>query len=108
MIVDSRVSIQQVLRMVCEQKVRSVQGDDITVHAGTLCIHGDQPGAVEFAKDIRAALQAENIDVKAVARKEYGVQVSVFPEPRRARWAAVRLYTEDGRASCRERGWQNG
>src|SRR3546814_7393876 len=38
MIVDSRVSIQQVLSMVCEQKVRSVQGDDITVHAGTLWI----------------------------------------------------------------------
>lgn len=68
MIVDSQVSIQQVLRMVREQKVRSVQGDDVAVHAGTLCIHGDQPGAVEFAKAIRAALKAEDIAVKAVAR----------------------------------------
>jgi len=68
MIVDSQASIQQVLRMVREQKVRSVQGSDVSVNAGTLCIHGDQPGAVVFAKAIRAALQAENIDVKAVRR----------------------------------------
>lgn len=68
MIVDSKLSIQQVLRMVREQKVRSVQGEDVTVNADTLCIHGDQPGAVDFAKAIRAALQAEGIEVKALGR----------------------------------------
>jgi UPF0271 protein len=68
MIVDSRLSIQQVLRMVREKKVRSVQGEDVGVNADTLCIHGDQPGAVDFAKAIRAALQAEGIEVKALNR----------------------------------------
>ncbi|TAM89242.1 MAG: LamB/YcsF family protein [Candidimonas sp.] len=66
MIVDSQVSIDQVLRMVCEGKVRSVQGSDVSVRADTLCIHGDQPGAVLFAKAIRAALQVEGIEVRAV------------------------------------------
>lgn len=69
MITDSTLSIKQVLRMVREQKVRSVQGEDITVNADTLCIHGDQPGAVAFATAIRAALQAEGIEVKALGRR---------------------------------------
>lgn len=64
MIEDPDVSIRQVLRMIKEEKVRTVQGDDIHVHADTLCIHGDQPGAVVFAKAIRQALQAENIEVR--------------------------------------------
>lgn len=36
-------------------------------HAGdadTLCIHGDQPGAVVFAERIRAALEADGIVVE--------------------------------------------
>jgi UPF0271 protein len=66
MIVDPKVSIQQVLRMIREKKVRTVQGGDITVHADTLCIHGDQPGAVVFAQAIRQALQAENIAVNRI------------------------------------------
>jgi UPF0271 protein len=69
MIVDSQISIKQVLRMVREGKVRSVQGGDINVRADTLCIHGDQPGAVMFARAIRAALQAEGIEVRAVGQE---------------------------------------
>lgn len=66
MIEDPKVSIQQVLRMVREEKVRTAQGNDIRVHADTLCIHGDQPGAVAFAQAIREALKAENIAVRAI------------------------------------------
>lgn len=69
MIVDTQVSIAQVLRMVHEHKVRSVQGEDVAVQADTLCIHGDQPGAVMFAKAIRAALQAEGIEVRAIGQQ---------------------------------------
>jgi len=67
MIKDVQVSIQQVLRMIREGKVRSAQGSDIHVHADTLCIHGDQPDAVAFAKAIREALLAENIAVQTVS-----------------------------------------
>lgn len=67
MIVDPQVSIQQVLRMVQEGRVRAVDGTDVPVQADTLCIHGDQPGAVMFAQSIRAALKEAEIDVKPVA-----------------------------------------
>ncbi|HWA39344.1 MAG TPA: hypothetical protein VG873_15915 [Burkholderiales bacterium] len=30
-----------------------------------MCLHGDQPGAVQFAKDIRQAFKEKGIDVAA-------------------------------------------
>ncbi len=66
MIVDVDVSIRQVLRMITEGKVATMQGVDVAVQADTLCIHGDQPGAVVFARAIRQALQDNNISVKTI------------------------------------------
>jgi 5-oxoprolinase (ATP-hydrolysing) subunit A len=66
MIVDIDVSIRQVLRMIREEKIRTVQGSDIDVRPDTLCIHGDQPGAPAFAKAIHQALEAEGIAVRAI------------------------------------------
>ncbi|NYT36968.1 LamB/YcsF family protein [Allopusillimonas soli] len=66
MIEDVDASVRQVLRMVTEGKIRSQQGTDISVQADTLCIHGDQPGAVEFAKVIRQALAEADIGVGTV------------------------------------------
>ncbi|NYT57482.1 LamB/YcsF family protein [Alcaligenaceae bacterium] len=66
MIEDPQQSIQQVLRMVMDGKVATQQGEDIAVQADTLCLHGDQPGAVIFAQAIRKALQEKNISVRSV------------------------------------------
>jgi UPF0271 protein len=65
MIEDVEQAIAQVRRMVLEGVVRSVNGVDVPVVADTLCLHGDQPGAVVFARRIRAALLADGI---AIAR----------------------------------------
>jgi UPF0271 protein len=40
-------------------------GSVVKVQADTLCIHGDQPGAVTFAKAIREALLAAGVEVGA-------------------------------------------
>ncbi|RTZ41156.1 LamB/YcsF family protein [Candidimonas sp. SYP-B2681] len=66
MIVDPAASIRQVLRMIKEGKVGTVQGEDVAVSADTLCIHGDQAGAVVFAQAIRQALKDENISVRKI------------------------------------------
>jgi len=42
--------------MVVNGKVRTQDGNEIAIAADTLCIHGDQPGAVAFARGIREAL----------------------------------------------------
>ena len=68
MIHDADAAIAQVRRMVGEGRVRSQQGSDVTVQPDTLCIHGDAPGAVDFAKRIRQALDADGVRVAAISR----------------------------------------
>jgi UPF0271 protein len=67
MIEDADVAAAQVRRMVLEGRVRAQSGRDVPVRADTLCIHGDQPGAVEFARRIRAELAAAGVQVAAPA-----------------------------------------
>ncbi|MBB5217009.1 LamB/YcsF family protein [Parapusillimonas granuli] len=66
MIVDPDIALRQVVRMVTEGKVESVQGVDIPVQADTLCIHGDQPGALVFARAICAGLQQAGIGLRTI------------------------------------------
>lgn len=66
MITDVDQSIEQVLRMVKESIVIAQDGSEVPVKADTLCLHGDQPDAIEFAKAIRKALKDHNINVKAL------------------------------------------
>jgi UPF0271 protein len=53
----------RVLRMLCEGKVRSVDGVDVDVRAETICLHGDNPEAVEFARALRAQLEKEGVTI---------------------------------------------
>jgi UPF0271 protein len=68
MIEDAEVAAAQVKRMVTEGIVRSQKGKDVPVKADTLCIHGDQPGALAFVRRIREELAAAGIEVRAPAR----------------------------------------
>ena len=67
LIADVEISIAQVKRMVMDGMVRSVQGKDVPVRADTLCIHGDQPNALAFARRIRNELERAGVDVKTLA-----------------------------------------
>ncbi|GAA4334380.1 5-oxoprolinase subunit PxpA [Variovorax defluvii] len=66
MIEDVNQSIAQVIRMIKEGVVRALSGKDVPVTADTLCIHGDQPGALAFARSIRAALREEGIEIRTI------------------------------------------
>lgn len=69
LILDPEAAAEQVVRLVKEGKVRSLQGPDVAVRADTVCLHGDGERAVEFARAIRARLEAEGIAVRAVGAK---------------------------------------
>ena len=66
MVRDVQTSLMRVKRMVEEGKVESNEGADLIVKADTLCIHGDEPGAVEFASKIRRMLADAGIRVTPV------------------------------------------
>jgi UPF0271 protein len=59
-------SVAQVLRMVREGRVRTTGGGDISIVADTLCLHGDGPHAVAFARGVRAALEAAGVSMRAL------------------------------------------
>lgn len=65
MITDERASVAQVLMMVEHGKVRSLRGAEVPVDAGTLCLHGDQPGAARFARALRQVFAERGIEVVA-------------------------------------------
>jgi UPF0271 protein len=65
MIEDAGKAVAQALAMVEEGYVTSVNGKRVPVAADTMCIHGDQPGAAEFAKRIRTAFQERGIRIAA-------------------------------------------
>jgi len=56
MIEDESEALTQVLGMAKTGKVVAIDGSEVSIKADTLCIHGDNPHAIEFAKKIKAAL----------------------------------------------------
>jgi UPF0271 protein len=63
MIENVNQSITQILQMVQKGFVTAVDGSHVALKAETLCIHGDQPNAVVFAKAIRTALHEAGIAI---------------------------------------------
>ena len=62
---DAGVAVSQVLRMVHDGVVRATDGTDVPITADTVCLHGDGPDPVAFARRLRAELGAAGIEVKA-------------------------------------------
>jgi UPF0271 protein len=65
MIEDAAQAVKQALAMLEEGVVVSLGGKRVPVAADTLCLHGDQPGAVPFAQAIRKAFSEKGIAIAA-------------------------------------------
>ncbi|HEY2799096.1 MAG TPA: 5-oxoprolinase subunit PxpA [Chthoniobacterales bacterium] len=62
---DAEEAARRVLRMLRENVVTTVEGDDLVIHADTICVHGDTPEAVAFVGELRGELAAAGIKVAA-------------------------------------------
>jgi UPF0271 protein len=62
---DPEEAAARVVRMLRQGKVRSVDGVDVDVRAETICLHGDKPGAVDFARALKSRLEKEGVSVRA-------------------------------------------
>lgn len=54
---DATAIAERVLRMVNDQAVVSVSGKTIKMPIDTICVHGDTPGAVSIARQVRSVLE---------------------------------------------------
>jgi UPF0271 protein len=57
----------RVFGMLRDEKVRAIDGTEVAVRADTICVHGDNPAAVEFARELRLALHQTGVVVAAPA-----------------------------------------
>src|SRR5437660_5186503 len=62
---DPKEAAERVLRMLREGKVRSVEGRDVVVRGESICVHGDTPNAVQFARELRSRLEREGVRISA-------------------------------------------
>ena len=65
LLLDPHEAAARVLRMLREGKIRSVDEVNVDVRAETICVHGDTPGAVEFARVLRSGLEREAVGIRA-------------------------------------------
>jgi UPF0271 protein len=63
MITDEGTAIKRVIRMIKENKVTAINGEDISIKVDSICVHGDGAKALEFVKRIKSSLEAENIEI---------------------------------------------
>lgn len=59
----------RVVQLVTCGTVAAVDGSLVPVEAGSVCLHGDTPGAVGLARAIREALSEAGIEVRPFARR---------------------------------------
>ena len=53
-------------RLVTRGEVEAITGTVIPLAVETLCVHGDTPGAVQIAAEVRAALEAAGVTLAAI------------------------------------------
>jgi len=60
---DPNAIADRVVQMVSTGRVISLDGSHIDVHAESICVHGDSPGAVEIARTVRKSLLAAGVEL---------------------------------------------
>ena len=64
LVADPAKAAEQAVRMVMEQKVKTITGKTITAKVDTICIHGDSPGADKIVAAVREGLVKAGATVK--------------------------------------------
>lgn len=68
MITDENLAIRRVISMVKEHHVTAITGKEIEVVPDSICLHGDSPKAVLFAKMIREELTKEGVEIAPISQ----------------------------------------
>ncbi|MFT4044112.1 MAG: 5-oxoprolinase subunit PxpA [Gordonia sp. (in: high G+C Gram-positive bacteria)] len=64
-LLDTEQIASRVVELVTSGTLTAIDGTRIEIHADSICLHGDTPGAVEHARAVRDALRESDIEVRA-------------------------------------------
>lgn len=62
---DAQEVAQRMLQLVRSGTVLADDGREVRIAADSICVHGDSPGAVEMARQVRAVLEGAGVQVRA-------------------------------------------
>lgn len=68
MIKDEDEAVKRVIKMIKTHTVESISGKTIEICPDSVCVHGDSEKALLFVKKIKAAMEAEGIEIKPVSK----------------------------------------
>ena len=61
---DVDLITRRMLRLAAEGVIEAIDGSSIRLSAQSICVHGDSPGAVTIAREVRRALEANGIGIR--------------------------------------------
>lgn len=67
---DTDMVIERCLRLALKGEIVAIDGTVLKSKARSICLHGDTPGAVDLAREVREALEAEGVTIAPVAAEE--------------------------------------
>ena len=62
---DAALIAQRCIAMATGEPITDINGDPLILQPDSICVHGDTPGAVEIARQVRSALERAGIDLTA-------------------------------------------
>ncbi|MGX5721772.1 LamB/YcsF family protein [Shinella zoogloeoides] len=66
---DEKKIADRMVQLAREGTLEAIDGSTIRVEAQSICVHGDSPGAVAIAQEIRRRFEAEGIVIRSFADK---------------------------------------
>ncbi|OAT22894.1 lactam utilization protein [Buttiauxella gaviniae ATCC 51604] len=60
---DAKLIAQRMLQLITQGGVTSIEGQFTPIKADSICVHGDSPGAIEMARQIRNLLEEKGIAI---------------------------------------------
>lgn len=61
---DAQQVAERMLRLASDGVVTAVDGSTVRIRAESVCVHGDSPGAVEMARQVRARLEQAGVVIR--------------------------------------------
>jgi UPF0271 protein len=59
--------VERSVQMVSEGSVKAITGENVSIRADTLCLHGDTPGSIEIAKAVRSGLESSGVNITSLS-----------------------------------------
>ncbi|MDQ7987570.1 5-oxoprolinase subunit PxpA [Pseudomonas sp. G34] len=64
---DAEQVAQRMLRLVQSGEVEAIDGSVTRIEADSICVHGDSPGAIQMAREVRQLLERSSVSLQAFA-----------------------------------------